>query len=371
MVSITICGGGSLSHALAAVIGADPDNEVSVLTRQPHRWSPQVLGIYLDIAQVVGRIAAVSSNAADVIPGADVVLICVPSFAREKMLRDIGAFLSVDAIVGCLPGYGGFEFQARAILGVDRILFGTQRVPYVRKTVSYGQAVWISGIRPRLVLGALPYKEAPRLATLLHSLLNIPTDPVPSYLPVTLSASNPIFHPARLYAAFAGGAPLHAIRPQLFYEEWDDAASHWYLRLDDDVQAICRSVTIDMSAAQPIRKHFGISTESELTARIRGLSSLRDRWLPLRDVDGRYLPDTHTSYFTEDLPFGLAIIKGVADIAGVPTPAIDTVLRWSEHATGACYFAGEDFAGQGVADLPVPRNFGINDIGALIARGAV
>lgn len=366
MVSVAICGGGSLSHALAAVIGADPDNAVYILTRQPHRWSSEMQAIYLDIATVTGKIGGASSFAVDVIPQAEIVLICVPSAAREHTLRDIAPFLSSEAIVGCLPGYGGFEFQARNILGRGRTIFGTQRVPYVRKTISYGQAVWISGIRPRLVVGALPSREAAAIAAVLESILNIPADPVVSYFPVALSASNAIFHPARLYAAFSGAKSIE--KPELFYEEWDDHASHWYLKLDEDLQAICRSILVDMSAAQPIRSHFGISSESELTARIRGLFSLRDRWLPVRKHDDRYLPDLGTSYFTEDIPFGLAIIKGMADTVGVRTPAIDTVLRWSERATGSSYFVGEAFRGHDVETLPIPRNYGIEDVSALIAH---
>ena len=151
---VAVCGGGSLAHAVVAVVGARDDVQVRVLTRQPQRWSREVRGIYLDVAEVRGRVAVASSDPQRVVAGADVVLLCVPACARERVLTDIAPFVDTRAWIGCFPGFGGFDWQARGILGPQARIFGLQRVPYVRKTISYGEAVWISGIRPRLVLGA-------------------------------------------------------------------------------------------------------------------------------------------------------------------------------------------------------------------------
>src|SRR3954466_6104342 len=84
MMRISICGGGSLSHAVAAVLGARGDVEVRVLTRQPERWSRHVRAIYLDIAEIRGRIAVASSDPEEAVAGADMVILCVPSCAREQ-----------------------------------------------------------------------------------------------------------------------------------------------------------------------------------------------------------------------------------------------------------------------------------------------
>ena len=353
---------------MVSVIGARPDVELRVLTRQPSRWSRQVRGIYLDIAEVVGRVAVAASDPELIAKDADLLLLCVPACGRAQVLEAIAPFVAPRAWVGCLPGFGGFDWQARAILGPGVRLFGLQRVPYVRKTISYGEAVWISGIRPCLILGALPAAEAPAAAALMQDLLGIPTDALPHYLPVTLSASNPLFHPARTYGAFAdlpGGAKLRN-RP-LFYEEWDDAASETYLALDAELQSICRSIPADMSAAQPIRQHYGVADAASLTGRIRSLRPLRDRYLPLLDCGDGYLPDVQSFYFTEDIPFGLLVVKAVAEIAGVATPRTDAVLAWAQRLMGREYLADGRANGKDAATLPLPRRFGISTLPELVA----
>jgi hypothetical protein len=40
------------------------------------------------------------------------------------------------------------------------------------------------------------------------------------------------------------------------------------------------------------------------------------------------VPDFHSRYFTEDFPYGLAIIHRLAHEKGVPSPSIDMVYDW-------------------------------------------
>jgi hypothetical protein len=368
MMRISICGGGSLSHAVAAVLGARGDVEVRVLTRQPGRWSRNVRAIYLDIAEIQGRIALASNDPQEAVAGADMVILCVPSCAREQVLTAVAPFVREQTRVGCFPGFGGFEWQARSILGAQARIFGLQRVPYVRKTISYGEAVWISGIRPRLFVGTLPAADAPETANLLETLLSIPSDPLPNYLPVTLSASNATFHPARIYSAFIGLAE-HTRLPERkqFYEDWDDDASVAYLSLDRELQAICARIPADMSSAQPIQIHYGVDGVTALTRKIRTIRALRDRYLPLlRDGQG-FFPDVFSSYFTEDIPFGLLVVKAVAQTVGLETPYTDAVLHWAQRAMKRSYLTGKRLDGADAAGLPLPGRFGITDVGSLLS----
>ena len=67
----------------------------------------------------------------------------------------------------------------------------------MRQIISFGEAVWISGIRPTLYVASLPSTAVAAVARDLQSMLNIPTIALPNYIAVSLSHSNPIFHPAR------------------------------------------------------------------------------------------------------------------------------------------------------------------------------
>ena len=54
---------------------------------------------------------------------------------------------------------------------------------------------------------------------------------------------------------------------------------------------------------------------------------------------GQFVPDFQHRFLAEDLPFGLAVHRGIAELADVPTPAIDRVLSW-----------GQDRLAEGVPD---------------------
>lgn len=350
---IVVQGGTSLGHAIAAVLAADPAHSVTVLTRQPHRWSSVVRAIYLDKAEVSGQVH-VTSDPAAALEGAEVLFVCLPLTARAQGLAAIAPHLPNDCWVGGVPGFAGFDREALKALGPSAKVFGLQRVPYVRKTISYGETVWISGIRPKLFVATLPGGEAADLATQIEALLNIPTSPLSGYLAVNLSASNAIFHPARLLGAFGDVPPDHPFshRPQ-FYEDWDDASSQAYLGLDDDLQRIARALGVDSHEAVSIREHFGVDDPSALTHRIRGIRALRDRPLPLRGSEGAFRIDPLSPYVTEDACFALPVLRSLADLAETPTPWMDLALRWSERLTGQEFLRGGRLAGAAAQGFPL------------------
>lgn len=331
---IAVCGGTSLGHALAAVLGADPGNEIRLLTRQPERWMTEIRALHFGGTELRGHIAMVTNETRAAVEGAELVLVCTPLQSRPELLRTMAPWVDRGAFVGGIPGFGGFERYAEQALGDRVTIFGLQRVPYVRRTISYGEAVWISGVRPRLFLGAVPSSGAPALATAIEALLGIPTSPLTSYLPVALSASNPIFHPARLVTAFPAPAfAASAARGTQFYEHWDDDASAAYLALDADVQTVAAALSVSQREAVPITRHFGATTAPQLTFRIRAIRALRDRGLPTRGED-RVL-DVESRLLNEDACFALPELARMAVDAQVRTPAIEAALDWASRARAA------------------------------------
>ena len=55
-------------------------------------------------------------------------------------------------------------------------------------------------------------------------------------------------------------------------------------------------------------------------------------------ADGKFLPDFRHRYLREDIPYGLVVVKGAAQIAGVKTPAIDDVITWAQASLGGLLF---------------------------------
>jgi opine dehydrogenase len=364
--TVCVCGGGSLAHALAAVFGADPQNEVRVLTRQPRRWGSVVRAIYLDRAEIVGRIA-IASDKPEIVEGSDVVVLAVPQVGIDSTLRVIRPHVTKKMWLGAMPGYGGIDWRVRALLGGATPFFGLQRVPYVRKTIAYGECVWISGIRPKLFVAAIPATRTVEARALVEELLGIPTKPLSSYLAINLTTTNPTFHPARIYALFRG-RDVNESFDQItqFYEDWDDAASEIFLALDKELHFIARALPGGVEGLMGIEAHYGVRTAPDLTKRIRAIRALRDRPVPLRLWRGRLIADLDHPSFSEDIPFGLLPIRGIAEVASVKTPVMDSIILWAGRWLGQQFI---DTAGSLVTagSFPTPRRFGLNTPEAIVS----
>ena len=48
----------------------------------------------------------------------------------------------------------------------------------------------------------------------------------------------------------------------------------------------------------------------------------------MEKVGTTYIPDFHSRYFTEDFPYGLAIIHRLIHEHNIPAPHIDQVYDW-------------------------------------------
>jgi opine dehydrogenase len=216
------------------------------------------------------------------------------------------------------------------------------------------------------------YRASARVSTWarIEELLAIPTEPVANYLSVTLSNSNPLFHPARLYSVLRDWEPGDVLeRTALFYEDWDDEATRVYIALDAEVLAVARALPGDLGHVRPILEHYRVADAAAMTRTIRALRALRDRWLPLVDTGAGWVPDLRSYYVTEDLPYGLVVVRAVGDVAGVPMPVTDRVLAWAERVTGKRWLDGGRVCGPDAAALPIPAMFGITDAASLVAAG--
>jgi hypothetical protein len=78
------------------------------------------------------------------------------------------------------------------------------------------------------------------------------------------------------------------------------------------------------------------------------------------------VPNFNYRYLTEDVPYGLAVVRAIAELAGVQTPAIDAVLRWTADKTGKEYFRDDKLAGSDARELPIPQNHAIDSLTKLV-----
>ena len=124
MKKICICGGGSLGHVIAGWLSAKKYAIVNVLTGKPEKWQHEIIVDTPDNQILMGYITKISDHPEEVIPEADIVLLCLPGFMIAKQLEIIKPFLNSSAFVGSVFSSTGFFFEAFNILGDSQPLWG-------------------------------------------------------------------------------------------------------------------------------------------------------------------------------------------------------------------------------------------------------
>lgn len=368
-IKICICGGGNEAHALASLLGANTDIEVFILTRKPQLWKNYIKAITPDGRGVIGKLCFVSDNPNDVIPRADVIFLSLPSYANLEVLTRISPFVREDTWVGSLPGTGGFDWLCKKILGNKVRIFGLQRVPYISRIIKYGELVSVSGIKKELYVASIPYQEIDCIAQLMEYIFHVKVTKLDNYLAVTLTPSNPILHPARLYGLFHKWTEgVFYDREFLFYEEWDLLSSEVLIGCDEEIQNICSCIPLDLTSVISLKEHYGVRDKYEMTDKLNSIKAFKGIKAATIRTEHGFIPDINSRYFTEDIPYGLVIIRAIAELALCPTPTIDKVLFWSQRLMKKEYLKNNKMVGRdiNIQSTAIPQIYGIKIIEQLV-----
>ena len=82
--------------------------------------------------------------------------------------------------------------------------------------------------------------------------------------------------------------------------------------------------------------------------------------------DGKFVPDFTYRYMTEDIPCGLVVIRGIAEIVGVKTPNIDKVLIWCQKKMGKEYLVNSKLQGKDVSSSRAPQRYGFTTLESML-----
>ena len=380
-MNITVVGGGNIGTQFA-VHSAGKGHSVKMFTSNPNRFSKSLFLVdKSDNILKEGEIALATSDPHEAFHDAEMIMITMPPTMMIPLAQIVYEHADPHAIIGFVPGNGGFEFAFRDCIERGNILFGIDRVPAIARLTERGRTVCCSGYKEKLFVAALPSCHTEECAALTESIYDIPCVRLPGFMALTLTPSNPILHTARLMTIFRDYEPgvTYDSLP-LFYEEWDDASSELLLACDDEVLEICRALPgFGLEYVVSEREFYNADTVEKMTnairneesllglttpsvrsdaydARGRGLSGFRmrrkQRWqrieqhiqrrfdwrANLEERQCRYdenteglIPDLHSRYFTADFPYGLSVIQQIGSIAGVSMPNIDSLIEWYDN----------------------------------------
>lgn len=331
-MKITVVGGGNIGTQFM-VHSAVKGHDVIAYTSKP-----EVFGRHLqivdenDVVTLEGDISFATADPARAFPEADLIMVTLPSMMMKGIADLIYEYARPDALIGVVPGNGGSECAFGKCIERGNVFFAIERVPAIARLVKKGQIVRSMGYRGELHVASLPSSRVNECCDLIGSIYDKPCVPIPNYLNLTMTPSNPILHTTRLRSIFKDyreGVVYDSL--PLFYEQWDDDSSELLIKCDEEVQQICRALPkFHMEFTKSLRVHYESPTVEAMTAKISSINAFKGLTTPSVQTGSGLIPDLHSRYFTADFSYGLAIIKQIGVFAGVDTPEIDRTLSWYE-----------------------------------------
>ena len=116
------------------------------------------------------------------------------------------------------------------------------------------------------------------------------------------------------------------------------------------------------------RYSHDISDKSTLYKAIQTNAAFQGIKHPVKTTeDGKFLPDFTHRFMTEDVPYGLVVIRGIAEIVEVPTPNIDKVLTWCQEKMGKEYLVNSKLLGKDVDSSRAPQRYGFTSLESILS----
>ena len=329
-MKICICGGGNLGHVTAGFFAAQDNLQVSLLTTKPERWSHYLEVVDVNGKTYKGKLEIISSEPKDVIPEADIVLVCLPGFAIHDVLCCIAPYLNNKTLVGTVVSSTGFFFEAMKVLPKNQPLFGFQRVPFISRVINYGRVAELKGYKESLSVAVEQTDKREEVRAMLEKLFITPTKLLDSYYEVSLSNSNPLLHTARLYTMWKDWQPgMDYDENPEFYCDWTIEAAQLLIDMDEEFQELLRTIGLKEGSIPSVLQYYESSDAVSLTDKLHSIPAFKGIASPMIvNQFGKFEPDFSSRYFTEDFPYGMRFIVETAKAYNVNTPNIDKVYEW-------------------------------------------
>jgi hypothetical protein len=215
------------------------------------------------------------------------------------------------------------------VLPPSQPLFGLQRVPFIARTTEYGHEASILGYKDTLAVAVEQTWRREEIRQLCEMLFNTPTQLLESHYEASLSNSNPLLHPSRLYSLWKDWRPgVCYDRQALFYEEWTEEAAQLYISMDNELQTLLERLPVRKGAIPTVLDYYESHDAASLAQKLRSIEAFKGIKAPMKAAGGGFVPDFGSRYFTEDFPYGLAIVRRLMKEYGLEAPTIERIYQW-------------------------------------------
>ncbi|XP_045205344.2 opine dehydrogenase-like [Mercenaria mercenaria] len=395
-VNVTICGGGNGAHTLAGLSSLVENANVTVIDvyeDEAERWTETMKSMGFTVKfsdgeslyQKPGEVKfRVSRDVKSVVPKSDILIICVPAYTHETYLNLVSPYVPDACPVIGMPGQPGFEYQALTILKEnDRkcTVMSVETLPWACRISKYGQEVDVVGTKEEV-----RYTLVEKLRQDKKTLKMDPASIIQTILgqkPKLYREKNilkytflciPTIHPPIMYARWRNwdGKPLNA--SPLFYQGADEDAVKYMNGVTDESIEIAIALTKkvpdqDFSVVSTMQEWLLDHYTDQITDKRSLFTCLKtnkayDGLLhpTTKTSDGKYVPDLTYRYVREDVPYGLIVIRQIAEMVGVETPVIDEIILWAQEKLGKEYLKDGKLCKLDRENGRLPLTYGIRTI---------
>ncbi|MET8898008.1 NAD/NADP octopine/nopaline dehydrogenase family protein [Streptomyces albogriseolus] len=335
MGSIAIIGAGNVGQAIAGHMSIQ-GHDVRLFDRWGHDLEPIKAndgGITL-VGELEGhgKPALLTTDLAEAVHGAQVVIVATPAFAHAYISKELAAVLEPSQLVLFQPAVlgSGVELARMFVLaGRTPSLIAETATSLYTCRLREPAHVYIGAIKQTVPLAAVPSADTPRALAVLRAYFGDRYVSGGDALAVGLTNSNPIYHVPPAVLNFktvedADRRPLHSlVTPRI--AEVIDALDRERIALADALGVKSGSFWDFLNTA------YGVS-EGSFAERIE------------QGYGRQAFPEPDSlkhRYFTEDVPFGLVIWSSLASQIGLSMPLTDAFIALTNT------LCGEDFVASG------------------------
>lgn len=253
-----------------------------------------------------------------------------------------------------------------------------ESLPWACRILEFGRLVQILGFKETLGVSKLQGSQSNCKGSPFDTVQKV-LGPKPvlreiqNYIAVNLMAKS-IIHPPLMYGKWSSydGTPLK--EKPLFYQGVDEKQAKLLSGVSDECIAIGKAIEkqipgIDMSEVIHIFDWYLAYYADQITDKTNLMTAMQtnkayDGLLhPMKGVEnGQFVPDFSYRYTAEDVPFGLVVMKGIGELAGVATPVMDEIITWAQGKLQQEYMVGSQLSGKDVSKTRAPQRFGFKSV---------
>lgn len=330
MSSVAVFGAGA-GGAAAAVDLSLRGWDIRLWNRSPGALEPLSDGIGYEgvLGEGTVRCSVLSTDASEVLAGADVVMVCLPALGHEGAAQAL-ARAQVEAPIILNPGHTGGALHVRSVFHREQ-----QALPPLAElsTLTYvarkyrPDRVTVGDTAYRVRVACLPGGDAALDAALaLYPSLLTASD----VLATDLANVNLVLHPP---GAILGAAWIEATGGDFRF--YVDGMTSGVVRVLEALDGERRTVAAALGhSLPPLAEEMAAIGTADRDAAERGDTRAAitggEANARLKAPDG-----LEHRYYREDLGYGIVPFLALADVAGVACPTADALLRLGETLTGS------------------------------------